>query len=757
MASRENPCRKLIRWPFALLSLLTLLHILVSVLSYRHVGVPEARVDALKFGHVTAGATAEAAGLREGDVIRTVNGIPSESYDVALPSKLVGPGETASVVVRRDGSLQTLRVRFVPLAQAALSTLVSSTVVALVFWSSSAILLYRRSYRPDVRLLFCLAQVVAVAVLLPPLGYLNWIHTSSLPLITPILAISLTAPFLLHYHVTYPVPLGNRGQRRWGLAATYGAAFVADAIYVAAIFQWLIDPVVAAPVVVMCFGLELLAAVTAGCYVYFLRADADQRRRLRVVVVSVTLACVASAFLYWVPAASKGTSLAPEWAIRPLLLLPLLGYAVATARYGLFSIERLLNRALVYALLSVAVCGLYLGPLLVVDRLLGGNLILHTSIVAALALLVGVSFNWARSTVQRFVDRLFYGGWYDYPAVVGSVSDALTGSLTRGQLRAVLTEWVPTQMHLSGARLWVGPEAEVPTRDVKRQVRRFPLRFRGEIRGLWTVGPREDGDPLSAGDERILETLARQAEIALNNVLLVEALQTQLAEIRASRERLAEAQRRLLRSREEERARLARELHDGPIQVLVGLKLELGFLLDAVGGQRSSMAPTLEEIRAEVQALLAELRQVCAELRPPMLDTLGLGAAVQAMAEDWSAQHGVPVELELGSDGKFGSLKDAVAINLYRIAQEALSNVGRHAAAQRVTIRLIREGGGLVLSIADDGRGFAVPDDFTDLAAVGHFGLAGIEERVALIGGSWCVASSPGQGTTVRVVLSDKV
>jgi len=752
MASRENRRQKLIRWPFALLSLFTLLHILVSVISYRNVGVPKARIDALKIGRVTGGATAEATGLREGDVIRTVNGIPAESYDLLPPRELVRPGEIASVVVRRDGSLQNLRVRFVPLAQAALPTLVSSTAVALVFWSSSTILLYRRIYRSDVRLLFCLAQVTAVAILLPPLGYLNWISVSSVPLMAPILAISLTAPLLLHYHVTHPVPLGNRGQRRWGLAAAYGAAVLADAIYVAATFQWLVDPVVAAPVVVGFFGLELLAAVTAGCHVYVRRADADQRRRLRVIVASVTLAFIGSVFLYWMPGASSGISLAPEWAIRPLLLLPLLGYAVATARYGLFSIDRLMNRALVYALLSVAVFGLFLGPFLVVDRLLGGNLIVRTTIVAALALLVGLSFTWVRSNVQRFVDRLFYGGWYDYPAVVGSVSDALTGSLTRRQLKAVLTERVPHQMHLKSARLWVGREEACPTRAVKPRERRFPLRFRGEIRGLWAVGPRKDGDPLSAEDESILETLARQAEIALSNVLLVEALQARLEEIRAGQERLGQAQRRLLRSREEERSHLARELHDGPIQALVGLKLELGLLSSAAGGVGSDQRFALEEIRGEVQSLLADLRRLCSRLRPPILDALGLGSALRALAEEWSSENGVPVECIMPSSVRLRSLSEHVSLNLYRIVQEALNNVARHASAKRVAIRLRWEEEVLVLTVSDDGRGFSVPEQFTQLIADGHFGLAGIDERVDLIGGSWMVASSPGEGTTLRVV-----
>jgi signal transduction histidine kinase len=353
------------------------------------------------------------------------------------------------------------------------------------------------------------------------------------------------------------------------------------------------------------------------------------------------------------------------------------------------------------------------------------------------------------------MDQLFYGGWYDYPAVVETVSDALAGSLQRHQLSAVLTQQVPQLMHLKQARLWIGEPGATPSSGAHSLQRSFPLRFRGRVRGLWTVGPREDGDPFSATDNRILETLARQADIALSNVLLVKALQDQLEQIHASQEILTGTQRRLLHSREEERARLARELHDGPIQMLVGLKLELGLLADTNGAARDDIGEALADARCEVQDLLSALRRICAQLRPPILDTLGLNAAIEALADDWSAEWGVPVEVEVGSDSALQSLDDEVAVNLYRIVQEALSNVARHAEAERVAMCLAQEDRSLILTVTDDGRGFVVPDDFGDLTAAGHFGLAGIGERVHLVGGSWSVASAPGQGTMLRVVWQD--
>lgn len=224
----------------------------------------------------------------------------------------------------------------------------------------------------------------------------------------------------------------------------------------------------------------------------------------------------------------------------------------------------------------------------------------------------------------------------------------------------------------------------------------------------------------------------------------METLRRQLEQIR-------EAQHQLLRSREEERGRLARDLHDGPIQMLVGLNLQLGLLL--AGWDKLPTCPTtLQDMRGEVRELLADLRQVCAELRPPMLDALGLGAALRALTGDWSVQCGVAVHLDLSPDMTLRSLPSEVSVNLYRVVQEALANVARHTAAQQITIHLAWEDSCLILTIQDDGRGFIVPPDFHSLAAQGHFGLAGMQERVELIGGTLTLESHPGRGTTVRVV-----
>jgi two-component system sensor histidine kinase DegS len=278
---------------------------------------------------------------------------------------------------------------------------------------------------------------------------------------------------------------------------------------------------------------------------------------------------------------------------------------------------------------------------------------------------------------------------------------------------------------------------------------RFRFKFQSQLPAQWTVGLHSDGDDLSETDHRILNTLARQAEIALNNVLSIETLRHQLDEIQISREALAQAQRQLLRSREDERARLARDLHDSPIQTLVGLNIQLGLLLST--GESAEVEEALKEMRAEVRGLLTELRQVCTDLRPPLLDALGLGAALRTYANEWSQQENISMKFDAPENPKLSKLPGDVAVNLFRVAQETLGNIGKHARASQVDIQLRGDENALQLSIHDNGRGFERPPTLNGLPAQNHFGLVGMRERIELIGGDWSLESTPGKGTRVEV------
>jgi signal transduction histidine kinase len=782
MSFAKNHRGRLLRWLFALLALAVPATVGQHILLQWHHPVPEF----LLFWHepsvvyqVLPGGGAEAAGVQPGDVILAVNDAPFIVNGFPSPPTDLQVDQTVILTIERDGRLLELGVPFVAAARIAHLPFILPVIFALAFWVASTLLLWRRFWQVEVRLLFLLAQTVAIAALFPSPYFAPWYPTSILQVYLSGVCFFLAISLLLHYHVTFPVVLGTPRQRRWGLSILYGLKLVIVAGWVMAQAGWL-------PYWVWQLGglyvvLEITAAIIVLIYVYLRRATPDGRRRLRLIVFGNVLAAGLPTLLYIVPAVAVGFALMPDWLVLLCLLVAPLSYFYATVRHNLFGIDRLLNRAAVYALLSLGILLLYLGPLLLIYRFLPGDLPAQALVVAGLTLLVGLTFEWTRRQVQRWVDRLFYGGWYDYPGVVETVSDALARTLEREQLAEVLTRQIPALMQLHPGSLHVSASDQPPSLPISQSTNlpvyqsthlRYPLSFQNQPRGLWTVGPRRDGDDFTPADQRILATLAREAEIALGNVLLVETLRGQLGELRASRESLAQAQRQLLRSREEERGRLARELHDGPIQALVGLNMQLGLLLGraspppaASGGtlplSRTSgegegwgggeVADALIAMRGEVRGLLADLRQVCAELRQPMLDTLGLGAALRGLAEEWSAEYGVATRLDLPPDASLRPLPGEVTVNLYRIVQEALANVARHAGASLVAIRLAWEGPCLLLTVQDDGCGFSVPAALADLTVQGHFGLAGMAERAGLIGGALGVASAPGQGTTVRV------
>src|SRR6266704_352857 len=219
------------------------------------------------------------------------------------------------------------------------------------------------------------------------------------------------------------------------------------------------------------------------------------------------------------------------------------------------------------------------------------------------------------------------------------------------------------------------------------------------------------------------------------------------AEVRRSRERLEALSQRLLKVQENERRLIARELHDQIGQALTAVKLNLESLRSGARGGRGAKAFPLDESVAIVEQLMEAVRSMSLELRPSALDDLGLAAALRWYADRQARRAGfsVRVRTQLPAERLASDLETAC----FRVAQEAITNVARHAGAKRVEVDARAEDGTLDLTVRDDGSGFDVAAVRGGTTAEGSIGLDGMEERVHLLGGDFRIDSQPGTGTTV--------
>ena len=233
------------------------------------------------------------------------------------------------------------------------------------------------------------------------------------------------------------------------------------------------------------------------------------------------------------------------------------------------------------------------------------------------------------------------------------------------------------------------------------------------------------------------------------NQELIDRLNNQLEALDSLNLALQEASRRLISEREAERKALARELHDQIIQDL----LSYNYQLEETENRPSEEQHTqLAQIRQGIRQVVGNLRQVCSDLRPPTIDNHGLSAAIRSLIGQWSTRSGVAVELEI--DPELGRLPEPIELSVFRIIQEGLRNIQKHANATEVMLSLKRtDMAGLIVILRDNGYGMEAPLDLAVLTEQKHFGLVGISERVSLLSGTLEVQSSPEGGLELKIVI----
>jgi signal transduction histidine kinase len=399
--------------------------------------------------------------------------------------------------------------------------------------------------------------------------------------------------------------------------------------------------------------------------------------------------------------------------------------------FGVFCLSPLLiNRTLVYGALTASVVGCYI---LVVGSL-GALLRTSSNLVISLIAtgLVAVLFQPLRGWLQRGVNRLLYGQRDEPYTVVSRLGRRLESTLAPEAMLSAIVETVAQALKLPYAAIMLKQGDEFKTAAVYGSpvegLLTLPLSYQAESVGQLVLGPRQRGEGFTPADRQLLEDLARQVGIAAHAVRLTTDLQR-------SRERLVTA-------REEERRRLRRDLHDGLGPALGSLTLQLDTVRTLFKRDPSAADALVVELKGQVQSSLTDIRRLVYALRPPTLDELGLIVAIREQVTRYR-QPGLSITLT--TPEHLPPLPAAVEVALYRIAQEALTNVVRHAHASSCVLSLAVEHDAC-LEVGDDGQG--LPADYR--AGVG---MISMRERAAELGGTCLIEPGVAGGTRVFVRL----
>jgi signal transduction histidine kinase len=486
----------------------------------------------------------------------------------------------------------------------------------------------------------------------------------------------------------------------------------------------------------------------------FRRSSGIERLQLRWLVTAATIVAILYTIALLIGfAGSWAVNDQPRWmtvlqnvAVFSFGLIPI-AIGVSVLRYHLFDIDVVINRALLFGALAVFIAIVYLGVVVGVGALVGSRA--NPILSAAAAAIVAFAFQPARSRAQRFADRLVYGERAAPYEVLSEFSERLGNAYATEELLPRMTRALAGGTGAVRADVWVRigaelvPEASWPhdanplspiaaveddVGEVSASGMREPIRHQGELLGALSIVKRS-GESITATEEKLVRDLAAQAGLVMRNVALTEQLMEHIEQLRASRQRLVNAQ-------DEERRKLERNLHDGAQQQLVALSVKLRLAEAIAARDPEKTQAMLADLQIETGQAIEDLRDLARGIYPPLLADMGLVAALEAQARKGPIATSVSAE-------NVARYPQQVEAAVYFCALEALNNVVKYSGASSAEVRLAQSNGALTFEVSDDGAGFD-----TDRTSYGT-GLRGMADRIEVIGGVLEVRSAPGRGTSI--------
>lgn len=409
---------------------------------------------------------------------------------------------------------------------------------------------------------------------------------------------------------------------------------------------------------------------------------------------------------------------------------------LAVFRHRLWDIDAILSRTLVYGTLTLLIIALYV---LIVG---GAGAILHSQTTAVNGLIataiIAVLFQPLRDRLQHGVNRLLYGERDDPAAVFTRLAHQLQTTDTRAAILPNLAHTIAQTLKIPYVAIQLpgaNPETQLAATwgESHDPTQHIPLIYRNETVGDLLVAPRSPHEQFNEHERTLLSAIAALTATTVRAVQMWDELQ--------------HSRQRIVTTREEERRRLRRDLHDGLGPALASLPLKVDAAIDLMEQDRAMSVKLLGDVKKQAQQLVGDVRQVVHDLRPPALDELGLTEALfGAIAQ--LRTHPDRLQISLDANQLPHNLPAAIEAATYRITMEAVTNVLKHAQAQHcwVALRIIEKPSSLNISIEDDGTGLSP-------AAVANVGLRSMRERAEELGGTFQIQQCPTGGTCITVSL----
>ena len=483
--------------------------------------------------------------------------------------------------------------------------------------------------------------------------------------------------------------------------------------------------------------------------------------------------------------------------------------SVAIFKYNLLDIRIIARKSLAYLLVSVFIAIPYIAILYSLHYIFEPQLEpwwIHPIIILLLAIVLRPLYSWA----QNFVDRLFYRDRYNYLKALEQFSREAQSVANLKELSSTLTQLVSGALHTSSVCLllpsgndngfviasstglgslpsgvvlknssllikWLKLQQHILSSEefnIVPQLQSLSLRERinleqigaklfipisaapDQLSGILVLGQKLSQQTYSSEERQLLTALSGQMAIALENARLYATSQKEVAErkrteeeLRQSHEQLRNLSAHIESAREIERTSIAREVHDELGQALTALKMDLSWLNKRLPKEQEALIKKTGEMSRLIDTTIQTVKRISTELRPGVLDDLGLMAAIEWQVQEF--QERTRIKCELTADGKDINLDRDLATGVFRILQEALTNVARHANATRVEVSLMERDGQLVLQVRDNGKGITAKQ----ISHPKSFGLIGMRERVRSWNGSVKIEGISGKGTIVTVSI----